>query len=164
MNKKIVPVKFSADGKKIVSFDKRFLEKNPNYGYHIVYNGLIHYFDRNKKYERTKIYVGDSKVRAAPVVSPRAMALKMLNDPRVSFDTFYSFLRDKDLGYWDGVNSREIIEQYLGEMIPKGIHVSHIVKALETSSADLFKIWLGNSMETPQPIRTKKELFEALEL
>jgi hypothetical protein len=148
------PITFSRDGKRIVDFDKRFLKKNPQYGYHIIHKGLIHYFDKNKRYERSKIYVAN----------PRDQAVKMLNDPRVSFDAFYNFLRDKDLGFWDGVNSREIIEQYLAEMIPKGIHVSHIVRALETSSADLFKIWLGNSMETPQPIRTKKDLFEALEL
>ncbi len=48
----------------------------------------------------------------------------------------------------------------------KGIHVSHILEAMEENSSneELYCIWLGNSMETPTPINNKKDLFEALEL
>lgn len=90
---------------------------------------------------------------------------KMLEDD-TSFQDFYDYLQDKDIGDWDSINSEDIIKQYLTEMIGKGIHVSHIVKALEetTSSEDLYCIWLGNSMETPTPINNKKDLVEALEI
>lgn len=38
-----------------------------------------------------------------------------------------------------------------------------ILKAYEEhDDVDLFSIWLGNSMETPEPIRTKEDLKEAL--
>lgn len=49
--------------KEIISFnndgtlnyvDKRYLIKRKDYGYHIIDNGLIHYFDNNKEYERSK--------------------------------------------------------------------------------------------------------------
>lgn len=89
---------------------------------------------------------------------------QMLKDDNVSFDQFYDVLRDVDKGFWDGVNDTEIIKQYLSEMINKGIHVSHIVEALETnpSEHDLYQIWLGNSMETPSPINNKNDLYNAL--
>jgi len=89
------------------------------------------------------------------------------NDPNImSFDELYTHLRDKDLGNWDNVNSEETIEMYCSEMMKKGIHISHIIKALEEnpSEQDLHRIWLGNSMETPTPINTKQELIEALEI
>jgi hypothetical protein len=93
-----------------------------------------------------------------------AQVKKMLNDKNVSFDKFYDFLRDKDWGNWDNVNSEEIIRQYVAEMMSQGIHVSHIIRAIENnrSEEELYEIWLGNSMETPKPIRTKKDLYNAL--
>lgn len=89
---------------------------------------------------------------------------RMLDDERVSFDKFYEFLRDKEWGDWDSVNSEDIIRQYVEEMMGKRVHVSHIVAALESnpSENELYHIWLGNSMETPEPINTKKDLYEAL--
>lgn len=92
--------------------------------------------------------------------------IKKLNDSRVSFEDFYNYLRDQDIGYWDGVNDEDIIKQYITEMSSNGIHVSHMLQAIEEnpSSQELYCIWLGNSMETPTPINTKQDLFEALEL
>lgn len=89
---------------------------------------------------------------------------KMLDNPNVSFDEFYTFLREKDLGDWDSVNSEEIIKEYLNKMMTEGVHVSHILEALEShpSREGLYSIWLGNSMETPEPINTKKQLYDAL--
>lgn len=89
---------------------------------------------------------------------------KMLNDPNVSFKDFYDFLRDKEWGYWDGVNQEYIINQYVSEMRSQGIRVAHIITAMEKhpSKEELYRIWLGNSMETPTPINTKRDLFNAL--
>lgn len=41
-----------------------------------------------------------------------------------------------------------------------------MLKALETEycESEQWKIWLGNSMETPSPINTKEDLVEALGL
>jgi len=91
---------------------------------------------------------------------------EMLEDDDVSFDEFREYLQENDIGYWDGVNDKEIILQYVNEMMNKGIIVSHILKALEDNPSDeeLYEIWLGNSMETPTPINNKKELFDALQL
>jgi hypothetical protein len=91
---------------------------------------------------------------------------EMLEDENVDFDEFYNYLQEKDLGDWDKVNHEEIITQYIIEMVAKGIHVSHIIKAIEDnkSEQDLYHIWLGNSMETPTPINNKKDLIEALGL
>ena len=90
----------------------------------------------------------------------------MLDNNEVDFNEFYSFLRDKDIGNWDGINEEEIIYQYINEKMKEGIHVSHILKAIEShpSESELYSIWLGNSMETPTPINTKKDLIEALEI
>jgi len=92
--------------------------------------------------------------------------IELLNDDEVDFNTFYQDLEDEDTGNWDGVNSEETIIQYCTEKMKEGIHVSHIIKALETnpSEQNLYKIWLGNSMNTPEPINTKKQLLEALEI
>ena len=87
-----------------------------------------------------------------------------IEDNSVSLIDFYNALHDIEIGNWDGINSRDIIEQYLCEMIPQGIVVSHIVEALEKSWADIFAIWLGDSAETPEPIETKEDLVEALEI
>ena len=65
---------------------------------------------------------------------------------------------------WDDVNSEDILLQYIGEMAKKGIIVSHILKAIEDnpSQEEIYNIWLGNSMNTPIPINTKKDLIELL--
>jgi len=91
---------------------------------------------------------------------------RMLNDDNTSFNDFSDFLRTNDLGNWDNVNDEDIIKQYLNEKMKEGIHISHIIEALETnpSSQELYCIWLGNSMETPTPINNKKDLLEALEV
>ena len=89
-----------------------------------------------------------------------------MNDKDVSFEDFYQYLQDKDLGDWDNINSEDTIKQYVTEKMNEGIIVSHIVKALEEnpSTKDMYNIWLGNSMETPIPINNKEDLVEALEL
>ena len=89
-----------------------------------------------------------------------------MNDEFVCFDDFYHYLQDKDEGNWDRVNSEEIIKQYCSEKMSEGIHISHIIKALEEHPSEhaLYGIWLGNSMETPTPINNKDELVIALDL
>ncbi len=84
----------------------------------------------------------------------------------MNFDDAYDYLRDLDLDlYWDGVNSGEIIQTYISEMMDKGIKVAHILNVLENNPSirDLYEIWLGNSMEVPIPINTTEELLNALE-
>lgn len=90
----------------------------------------------------------------------------MLKDNSVSFEDFYNHLRDLENGDWDSINSEEIIKQYVYEKSMEGVSVSHILEALENNSSnnELYRIWLGNSMETPEPINTKQDLFEALGL
>ena len=90
----------------------------------------------------------------------------MIKDDNISFDVFYTKLRDSDLGDWDRINNEDIIKQYCSEMSLKGIHISHILKAIEDnpSNQELYAIWLGNSMETPEPINTKQQLYDALEV
>ena len=66
-----------------------------------------------------------------------------------------------------GINpdkSADKVEKVLNEMAGKGIRVSHILKAIEDnpSQHDFYNIWLGNSMNTPEPINTKKDLIEIL--
>lgn len=85
-------------------------------------------------------------------------AFEMLYDENISMYEIY----EEGIGNIDSVNSRETIEMYISDMIPKGISVSHMLVVLENSNADLFSVWLGNSMETPTPITTKRELIEAL--
>jgi len=91
--------------------------------------------------------------------------MEMLNDNNISFDEFYNFLSQNELGYWDEVNSRDIIEMYINEKINEGIIVSHMLEALEENlNCNVFSVWLGNSMETPYAIETKNELLEALDI
>jgi len=87
---------------------------------------------------------------------------RMLEDDETSFVDFYYFLRDKDIGEWDKVNSEDIIKEYISEMMRQGIRVSHILEALENhpSEEELYQIWLGNSMVTPTPINTKQQLCD----
>ncbi len=91
----------------------------------------------------------------------------LIKNENISFDEFYDILREHDTGFWDGVNDREIIYDYCNEMMMKGIAISHILAVLENDpydSTDIYKIWLGNSMEIPEPINTKQELADALGL
>jgi len=83
-----------------------------------------------------------------------------------TFNELYDYLHNEELGDWDRINSEDTIKQYISDMALKGIHVSHILKAIEEnpSKEELYAIWLGNSMETPTPINTKKQLLEELEI
>ena len=91
---------------------------------------------------------------------------QMLKDDSISFDDFYNHLKNCDEGFWDNVNSEDIIKQYISEKSQQGIRVSHILEAIEDnpSNNELYEIWLGNSMETPYPINTKSDLLEALQI
>jgi hypothetical protein len=93
-------------------------------------------------------------------------AIKMSKDENINFDEFYNFCYENSIGdnIWDEINSEEIILQYVNEMAVQGVRVSHILKAIEEnpSENDIYNIWLGNSMNTPVPINTKKELIEIL--
>ena len=85
---------------------------------------------------------------------------------KMSFDEAYNYLQNGDFGNWDNINNEDIIKQYCTEMINKGVHVSHILNAIETnpSEEELYSIWLGNSMETPTPINNVNDLIESLGL
>jgi len=91
---------------------------------------------------------------------------RMLEDKSISFKEMYEYLHEKEIGYWDNVNDEETIRQYCSEMLKQNIIISHILEVLEQnpSPEELYEIWLGNSLETPSPIRTKKELVSALGL
>lgn len=90
----------------------------------------------------------------------------MINNDEVTFEQFYTCCMDNDLGDWDNVNSTNIIYDYINEQMRDGTVVSHILRELETesSSKELWKIWLGNNMETPKPINSKEDLANALGL
>lgn len=92
--------------------------------------------------------------------------IEMMNDDNVSFDDFYNYLRDEEAVNWDRINSEEIVKMYCTEMMNDGIHISHIIKVLEDnpSNKEVYGICLGNSMNTPTPINTKKDLFRELRL
>ena len=97
----------------------------------------------------------------------KLMTIKQaMEDNNIDFDKFYDTLSYNEIGYWDEVNDTEIIKDYIIDMIRDDIVVSHILTAIENeySEHDLWKIWLGNSMETPEPINTKEDLVEALNL
>jgi hypothetical protein len=89
-----------------------------------------------------------------------------IHDESVSYSDFRCFLNESGCGDWDQVNSTDNVRNYCCDMIKQGIAVSHIVAALEQHDlyVDDWKIWLGNSMETPEPISDKEELAEALSL
>lgn len=112
-----------------------------------------------------KTFKSNMRLIHKPVkLSPEEKAKQMVKDDRVSFEELYRFMRSNDLGFWDGINHEDIIKEYVSEMMQKGIHVSHIAKALETNPSKhrIYKIWLDNSMETPEPINNKKQLYNAL--
>lgn len=88
---------------------------------------------------------------------------ELVKDCSIDLEKMYSIALEEDLGFLDGINDREVIEMYITEKMKEGIIVGHILEAIEENpSVELFSIWLGNSMETPSPIRTKEELKEAL--
>lgn len=89
----------------------------------------------------------------------------LLNN-NISWGDFFNALCNIDMGDWDSINSTDTIQAYIREQMANGIHVSHILEAIETEHCehDQWYIWLGNSMETPSPINTKDELVEALGL
>lgn len=87
---------------------------------------------------------------------------ELVKDASIDLEEMYSIVIDEDIGFLDGINNREIIEMYIDEKMQEGIRVSHMLQILESSNADLFEVWLGNSMETPEPIETKERLKEAL--
>lgn len=89
-----------------------------------------------------------------------------LENDSIEFGKLYDSLYDKGMGNWDNINSTDTIHDYINEMMRQGISVSHILTALEVEICETgyWEIWLGNSMETPSPINTKKELTDALGL
>lgn len=87
---------------------------------------------------------------------------KLWND-QCTFKEFFHYV--DNIGKWDNVNSRETILDYVKEKIGEDVRVSHILEVIEDNPFDeLFNIWLGNSSETPTPIKTKFDLVEALGL
>ena len=84
----------------------------------------------------------------------------------IEFYSLYEALINQDFGNFDNVNRTEIIQEYIKDMISKGVSVFHMLKAIEDniSKYDLWEVWLGNSMETPTPINSKEELVDALGL
>lgn len=89
---------------------------------------------------------------------------ELIDDESVSMTDFVELIRSWGIGDWDSVNSMEEIKEYVVNMIRQGVSVSHILAVIEAELDEdtLYKIWLGNSMETPEPIYTKEELVEAL--
>jgi antitoxin component HigA of HigAB toxin-antitoxin module len=87
-----------------------------------------------------------------------------LVNEEISYRDFYSALQDKCIGDWDNVNSTDTIRSYITDMMKNGIHISHILEALEQNESEFddWHIWLGNSMETPEPINSKQDLLNAL--
>lgn len=82
----------------------------------------------------------------------------------MNFDDFYNAVLELN-GNWDEVNSTDTIKMYINDMMSQGINVSHILEAIEEyNPTEMWRIWLGNSMETPEPITTNQELVDALEL
>lgn len=107
----------------------------------------------------------NSKVPSKEVkLSPKEKAREMVEDPNVTFDELYTFMNSKEIGFWDGINSEDVIKQYVNKMQMEGVRVSHILEAIENNPSihELYEIWLGDSMETPKPINNKRQLYNAL--
>ena len=98
--------------------------------------------------------------------SLEAFAKEMLNDEDVDFDEFYNFVSYHELGWGDGVNSDEIIREYVTRGMQDRTSVSHILKAIEEypSERELYEMDLENSTNTPKAIRNKQDLYDALEI
>lgn len=118
-------------------------------------------FDLNQKPEK----VAPKKPEVDKDGNIKLSIKEAILDNRISFKEFYEVLLDIGLAEVDDINDTEIIKQYLEEKEAEDIEVSHIREALEMgSSTDLWRIWLGNSMETPEPIETKQDLADILYL
>lgn len=89
-----------------------------------------------------------------------------IEDDSFEFEEFKAELLKSDIGEWEKVNSADTIFDYIEEKMREGVLVSHILATIETRSAkhDLWNIWLGNSMEEPEPINSKQDLCNALGL
>jgi len=123
------------------------------------------YSKKNTKKSNTRLQKGGD-VMSLGIANADAVYNKGGEIDNMTFGELYDYLRDKDEGYWDNVNSEEIVRMYIDDMNNEGVNVSHIEEVLENnpSRQELYEIWLGNSMETPTPINTKEDLLEALEL
>lgn len=89
-----------------------------------------------------------------------------LNNENISFNKFYYGLLNSDIGCWDQVNSTDNIVEYIIEQIREGVPIAHMLSVIEKrySEYGIWNIWLGDSGEEPEPINSKKELLDALEL
>lgn len=99
--------------------------------------------------------------------SSRIMTIRdAVHSDGVEYRDLYEYLQEKCYGDWDSINSTDSIVEYCRDMMKQGVAVSHIVTALEQNEheTDDWKIWLGNSMETPEAIYDKVELVESLSL
>lgn len=91
----------------------------------------------------------------------------LIKDDDVSFGEFYNALYASGVGDWDWVSSRDALKDYICNMVQRGVAVSHILQVLEDDpyeSTDCYKMWLGDSLDTPVPITTKDGLAFALDL
>ena len=142
--------------KKNLSRDRKFVSKQKH---ELAY-------DKKAKSGRKGYKVSSKMAKGGSTYAGGGEIKDMLNDNSVSFGKFYDYLSTEGEGDWDSVNSQEIVERYIEEMEGKGIDVEHIRDAIEEnpSKQELYNIWLGNSMNTPIPINTKKDLLEALDL
>lgn len=59
-----------------------------------------------------------------------------MNNENVEYRQFYNSLQDKEIGYWDGINSTDTIQSYITDMMKDGVRVSHILEALETNECE----------------------------
>lgn len=89
-----------------------------------------------------------------------------LSDDGVGYYELYDYLLENDIGYWNDVNSTEILYDYINDMMREGYRVSHILAAMENEVCETedWHIALDNSMNTPTPIKTKEDLTDALYL
>ncbi len=80
------------------------------------------------------------------------------------FEDAYEYCIDQTNLNWDNVNTLETLNEYIKEKADEGIKVSHILRAVEEnrSEYEIYDIWLGDSMNTPAPIDSVKDLLDAL--
>jgi len=70
-----------------------------------------------------------------------------------------------EIGDWQGVNSEEVIIDYVKHMIDEFVPVSHILKAIESNTSTYnayYKMDLGYSLNVPELITDKEELAHAV--
>ena len=65
---------------------------------------------------------------------------------------------------WDSVNNEDAIYDYINSKMRESVVVAHILHAMQTrrSSRALYKMNLGSSMNTPEPIDANADLLDAL--